>query len=78
MQQLLGGGRGAQLATAAIAMSTLRHGHQREEAVLSREESLHKQPKFPRKDTARSRDKADVLFRQNGKPACEPKTQKHP
>ena len=36
-------------------LSTLRHGHQREEAVLPRGEGLREQPNFPRKDTARSR-----------------------
>ena len=43
-------------------LSTLRHGHQREEAVLPRGEGLREQPNFPRKDTARSRDIAGVLL----------------
>ena len=36
-------------------LSTVQHGHQREEAVLPRGEGLREQPNFPRKDTARSR-----------------------
>ena len=47
-------------------LSTLWHGHQREEAVLPRGEGLRKQPNFPRKDTARSRDKAGVNWSRLG------------
>ena len=43
-------------------LSTLRHGHQREEAVFPRGEGLREQPNFPRKDTAKSRDIAGVLL----------------
>ena len=43
-------------------LSTLRHGHQGEEAVLPRGEGLREQPNFPRKDTANSRDIAGVLL----------------